>query len=195
MNPYQLTLAILMGFSLAATCGLRAFLPLFLIALAAKSGMITLSQGFEWMQSYPALVCFGTATVLEIMGDKIPLVDHALDAAGTFVRPIAGAIAACSLIRGFNPLAALVLGLIVGPIMAGAIHSAKSSLRLASTFLTGGAANPALSLAEDGTAAVTGIAGLLIPLVTAAVIVVALVLVARFTISRLRAKTRPAQPT
>lgn len=188
MNPYQLTLALLMGFSLAATCGLRAFLPLFLIALAAKAGMITLSHGFEWMQSYPALICFGSATILEILGDKIPIVDHALDASGTFVRPVAGAIAACSLIHGFDPLTGFVISIIMGSVVAGAVHTAKSSLRLGSTMLTAGLANPILSVAEDGAAVVTGVIGLLVPILAAAGIIIAMILIGRFTISRLKSK-------
>ena len=188
MDTWQIIFAILMGFSLAATCGLRAFLPLLIIGLGAKAGLVTLSNGFEWMASYPALICFGTATVLEIVGDKIPAVDHFLDAAGVFVRPIAGAIAAGSLIRGFDPLLALVIGIITGATIAGIVQILKGSFRLFSTFFTGGMANPAVSVAEDGATAVTGVVGIFFPYITAAVIVVLLVLGIRLALGGMRSR-------
>ena len=39
---------------------------------------------------------FGLATLIEIVGDKIPAVDHALDALSTLLRPAAGALLASS---------------------------------------------------------------------------------------------------
>jgi len=142
MDGYEITFALLMGFSLAATCGLRAFLPLFIIGLGAKAGMITLGSGFDWMMSYPALICFGSATVLEILADKIPAVDNLLDSAGIFVRPAAGALAASSLIRGMDPLLAVVIGIIMGGGIAGIVQTIKGTLRLLSTSFTGGAPQP-----------------------------------------------------
>ncbi len=192
MNGYEIAFAILMGFSLAAACGLRAFLPLFVIALGAKAGMITVAPGFEWMMSYTSLICFGLAAVLEILGDKIPAVDHALDSAGVIVRPVAGALAATSLIKGMDPLVATVIGIITGAGIAGLVQTLKAGLRLFSTAVTGGVANTALSAAEDGTTAVAGIVGLVFPWLTAAVIIILLALGGRMIFRRSRKKR--AQP-
>jgi hypothetical protein len=41
-------------------------------------------------------VLFGVATAVELVGDKIPAVDHALDVIGTPLRPRRGHIAASS---------------------------------------------------------------------------------------------------
>src|SRR5258708_4552810 len=79
-----------MGFALAATGGLRAFLPLFVAGLLARHGYVDLGPSFEWMQGTPALVVFGSAVVFEILADKIPAVDHPLAAAGVVVKPVAG---------------------------------------------------------------------------------------------------------
>jgi hypothetical protein len=188
MNAYEITFALLMGFSLAATCGLRAFLPLFIIALGAKAGLIQLGDGFDWMMSYPALICFGSATVLEILGDKIPAVDHVLDSAGAFVRPVAGALAASSLIKGVDPLVAVVIGIIMGGGIAGIVQTIKGALRLLSTAITGGIANPVVSAAEDGATAVTAFLGLIVPYVTAALILIGLFAGGRFFLRRLKPK-------
>ena len=188
MDTIQIIFAILMGFSLAATCGLRAFLPLLIISLGAKAGWIDLSSGFEWMASWPAIIVFGTATVLEILGDKVPTVDHLLDAGGVFVRPVAGAVAASSLIQGMNPLMTLVVGIILGATIAGIVNAIKGTFRGLSTALTGGVANPVVSLVEDGATALTGVLGLVVPYVTAAGIIVALVYGGKAVKSRMRCR-------
>ena len=175
MDVWQVVMAVLMGFSLAATCGLRAFLPLLLIGIAAKAGLVDLASGFDWMGSWTALACFGAATVIEILADKIPAVDHVLDAAGVFVRPIAGAVAASSLINGMDPLMGLVVGIIVGGTIAGIVQMIKGSFRLLSTGATGGIANPVISAVEDVAAVVTGVAGILVPLLAGIVIIALLV--------------------
>jgi len=175
MDTWQIVSALLAGFSLAAACGLRAFLPILIIGVFARAGMIHLAPGFDWIQSYPALLCFGAATLIELLGDKFPAVDHLLDSAGTFVRPIAGALAATSLIQGFDPLMNMVIGIILGSTTAGAVHVGKSSLRLASSLTTGGIGNPLLSTLEDAFSTVAGIVGLILPLLAALLIIFSLV--------------------
>ncbi len=185
MEGMQIVFAILMGFSLAATCGLRAFLPLLVIGIAAKTGFVDLSVNFEWMMSWPAIICFGSATVLEILGDKIPAVDHFLDSAGVVVRPVAGAIAASSMIQGMEPLTALVVGIIMGATVAGIVQFIKGSLRLVSTATTGGIANPAMSVVEDGATASVSILSIFVPVITAVLIMIGLVFGIRFAFGKL----------
>lgn len=52
------------GIGLSAACGFRVFVPLLSLSIAAESGHITLSPGFEWIGSSTAMFAFGTATVL-----------------------------------------------------------------------------------------------------------------------------------
>lgn len=141
-----------MGLSLAACAGLRAFLPLFFTGLAARLEWIPLLDRFDWLASDAALLVFGVAVLLEILGDKFPLVDHFLDSAALIVKPTAGAIAAVSVVTELDLLPAAVIGIVLGGGIAGVVHVGKAHLRLASTVLTGGLANPALSVVEDGVA-------------------------------------------
>lgn len=194
MDIAQIIFAILMGFSLAATCGLRAFLPLLIIGIAAKTGYVSLAPGFEWMMSWPAIICFGSATVLEILGDKFPAVDHVLDAAGIVVRPVAGALAASSMIQGMDPLLALVIGIIMGATIAAVVQTIKGGLRIFSTATTGGVANPIISTAEDSATAAAGIMGILIPALAAALILTVLLVGGWLILGRLRRK-QPARST
>jgi hypothetical protein len=141
---------VMMGVGLAACAGLRAFLPLLVVGLAGRLELVPLGSRFEWMAGDPALIVLGVAVVLELAADKVPVLDNVLDLAGTFVRPAAGAIAAASPLAALDPLTAMVVGVILGTTVAGTVHFAKTGLRLGSTGATGGLANPALSVAEDG---------------------------------------------
>ena len=172
MDPAMLIdqgLAVSMGLALATTCGLRAFLPLLVISGLSAIGKIDLAEGFLWMASPAALVCFSTAVIAETIADKFPAVDHALDAAGVFIKPTAAALATASMIHGFDPMLALVLGVMTGGVAAEAVHVAKAKVRLMSSALTGTVANPILSVGEDAMAVVGVVLSVLVPVLGLAV--------------------------
>src|SRR6266446_860807 len=106
----ELLAALALGVALAACAGLRAFLPLLLAGILARAGWLELGPSFQFLASNRALVLFGVASLLEILGDKIPVIDHALDALGTPLRPAAGALLAASVLAVLVPL--LVVGLL-----------------------------------------------------------------------------------
>lgn len=89
-------LPVLLGLGLAAATGLKTFLPLLMLALAARFDWfgVSLNDKVGWLDSTGALVGLAVATVAEFVADKVPLVDHALSAIGTVARPAAGALAA-----------------------------------------------------------------------------------------------------
>lgn len=149
MDPIHTAAAVILGLVLAATCGLRAFLPLGMVSGLGVTGLIELPDVLAWMGEPLALVCFGIATVAEVVGDKIPAVDHAMDAVGTLVRPAAGAVVGGALLAGADPMVACVFGLAGGTAVAGATHVGKAGVRAGSSVTTGGTGNPFLSLAED----------------------------------------------
>jgi hypothetical protein len=182
-----------MGFALAATVGLRAFLPLFVAGLLARHGYVDLGPSFEWMQGTPALVVFGSAVVFEILADKIPAVDHALDAAGVIVKPVAGTLVAAALFTHVDPVLAAVLGLIGGGTIAATVHAVKGTTRFFSSVTTGGVGNPVLSLVEDGLASVGILAAVLIP-VFAALAVLALVALGAWLYRRRRTRSVALPP-
>ena len=142
--------SVSLAIGLAACAGLRAWLPLLLAGGLSRAGLITLGSSFSFLGSNRALMLFGVATLVEIAGDKIPAVDHALDMLSTVLRPAAGALLAASVMWKIqDPLVALAMGVAVGAPAALVPHAAKSVLRAASTTFTGGLANPVISVAED----------------------------------------------
>jgi hypothetical protein len=172
--------AIALAIALAACAGLRAWLPLLLTGALSRWGLLELGESFRFLGSNRALAIFAIATVLELVGDKIPVVDHSLDMLGTVLRPAAGALLAASILGHVSdPLTAVVLGTALGAPAALVPHAAKSVLRAASTTLTAGLANPILSVMEDAATLMLFALAVLVPLVVIGMLAIMLYLVAR----------------
>jgi hypothetical protein len=177
---FGMWLALVSGIAIAAACGLRAFLPLLALGIAGRFGVLELKSGSEWLTSDLALICFGFATVVEIAGDKIPVVDHALDFVGTLIRPAAAWLGAYSvLVHWPTPWAQIAAGALGGGALA--VHAIKAKLRLGSSVVSLGQGNPWLSATEDIVASAILLTALLAPLI-ALLLVVLLV----WTLSRRR---------
>lgn len=181
-SPFQVwVLPALVGLGLAASTGLRTFLPLLMLALAARFGWfgIELNARMQWLHADAAVAALGVAAAVEFVADKIPVVDNALSGIGLVVRPLAAALAAGSLFVGVDPLLAAVAGVIVGAPTALAFNAAQGGLRLASTATTGGLGNPLVSLFEDVLAFFTAFLALLAPLLAPVLLVVLALIVGR----------------
>ncbi|PZN98441.1 MAG: DUF4126 domain-containing protein [Alphaproteobacteria bacterium] len=187
-------LPALLGLGLASATGLRTFLPLLMLALAAKFEMfgIRLNDQMDWLGSWPAISALAVAAVAEFAGDKIPAVDHALNAAGYVTRPIAGAVAAGSVFWGVDPATAAVAGIIVGAPTALAFNAAQTGVRVGSTATTGGLGNPIVSLIEDVLAVLTVIVAFLAPVIIPLVLVILAIVVFRLA---KRIRDRPTRVT
>lgn len=167
--------AVLLGLSLAASTGLNTFLPLLMLAGAAHFKVLDaeniLNGSFAWIASGGALTALALAAAVEIVGDKIPAVDHLLDGFGTLARPIVGAFAAASVFTNADPAMAALAGLVIGAPTALGFHAAKAGTRATSSATTLGVANPVLSTIEDIVAVLFPIVGLVAPLLVPVVLV------------------------
>ena len=83
LSGFDLVLSIALGIGLAAAVGFRVFLPMLVMSVAAYSGHLTLSSGFAWLATPPALVMLSVAALLEILAYYIPGVDNLLDTTAT----------------------------------------------------------------------------------------------------------------
>lgn len=184
----SLLLAAFTGIALAACAGLRVFLPLFAAGAAARFFDWPLASSMEWLSGDMALVTFGVASVVEIVADKVPALDHLLDGAQTFLAPAAGAIVAVSSLSDLPASTALALGVITGAPIAGGVHLLAATTRLGSSALTLGAGNPVLSVLEDAMAGIGVVLAFVLPIV-----VVSGVLLLALGIRRWR-RSRAASP-
>jgi len=158
-------LSIALGIGLSAACGFRIFVPLLIMSGAAYTGHISLSSGFEWIGTLPALIVFGTATILEILAYYIPWLDQLLDTIATPAAVVAGVVASASVFTEVSPLFRWILALIGGGGIAGLVQGATALTRLKSTAFTGGLGNPILSTAELFGSIITSLLALWVPLI------------------------------
>jgi hypothetical protein len=169
--------SVALGLGLSASAGFRVFIPLLVAAIAGKMGILPLAEEFSWMSGWPAIICFGTATLAEIIAYYIPLFDNLIDTINTPLAILAGTLLATSVLPVDSELLKWVFGFLVGGGSAGIIHTGTALLRLASTKTTAGTANPVLSTGEHIAAAGTSLASLFVPLFTAIVVLGLLVLI------------------
>ncbi|MGK7911332.1 MAG: DUF4126 domain-containing protein [Synechococcus sp.] len=156
---------IFLGLTLAATAGLRAWLPLLALSVLGYLDVIPLNEQLGWLASQNAIVVLAIATVLEIVADKIPAVDHAMDTIGIVIRPAAGALAMSAAIADIDPLIAITLGIAAGGTSAEVVELGKATTRVFANVTSFGIGGRALSVTEDGLAISGIVLGFLMPII------------------------------
>lgn len=167
----DLVLPIVSGVVLAGATGFRAFLPLAVVSWSIRLGWLEPHSAFQWLGSDAALLGLSVAVILEFLGDKIPVVDHFLDAVGSFVKPAAATLAFAPLLGDLDPWYSVVIAILGGATVATGVHLAKAKSRLAANAVSFGLAAPVLSVIEDIVVFLLILLALLLPLVALAAVV------------------------
>ena len=179
------------GIVLAASAGLRAFMPLLGVGLAARLLDWPIAPSMQWLSSDAGLLGLGIAAVVELAADKVPVVDHVLDLVHTVAGPLAGALVTFSVLGDTPPAAAMILALALGAPVAGGVHAIAAATRVKSTMVTGGTMNPAVSVAEDGISVAAIVMALFVPLLALIVATLVVYAVGRFVFRRLGRRRVP----
>lgn len=172
MPALQLALSIALGIGLAAAVGFRVFLPMLVASIAAYTGHLPLSSGFEWLGTAPAIVMLGVAAVVEILAYYIPGVDNLLDAIAAPAALIAGTVVAAAVMTDLPPIVKWTTAVIAGGGAAGLTQGLTSLLRMKSTVLTAGLGNHALATGEWGGALLVSLLALAVPVLAVALVAV-----------------------
>jgi hypothetical protein len=106
------------------------------------------------------------------------VLDQALDAIGTVLRPAAAWVGSYAILQGWGTPWAQLFALAMGA-GALAVHGAKASTRVGSTSLSFGTANPLLSVIEDIVTFLLIALAVLVPLLALAFVVLLFVLIFR----------------
>jgi len=164
------------AFGLSASAGLNAYLPLLVVALAARyTNLIQLNEPWNVMTNGWVIATLVVLLLIEMTVDKIPAVDTVNDVLQTVGRPVAGAIlfaASSGVVGDLNPIVAFVAGLLV----AGTVHTAKSVARPAVTATTAGAGNWLVSILEDILALIAAVLSILLPIIIGLTVIFLLLL-------------------
>lgn len=179
-------IAALTGMGLSAAAGLNAYIPFLIVALVARfTDVITLPATYAWIESWWAIGIGAVLLLSEVVLDKIPAVDSVNDAVQTFIRPAMGGLvfaataAAADLDSSAWMTAHPWVGIVLGVVVSGLVHTGKVAARPVVNMGTAGFGAPVVSTAEDGASVGLSLAALFAPLLClVALILLAWVLVA-----------------
>jgi hypothetical protein len=171
----EIITGVAIGLGLAASCGFRVFVPMLVASIAAKMGIFPVHEGFQWLAGWPAIISFGTATVVEILAYYIPFVDNLLDAITTPLAICGGTLLMTSVLPVDNDFLKWVTGFIFGGGAAATIQGGSVLTRLASTKMTAGAGNAVVATGEHAAAFGTSVLSLVIPLIVAALLILLII--------------------
>ena len=190
----ELLTAIALGVGLSASCGFRVFVPMLVASIAAHLGIFPVQEGFQWLGSWPAMICFGTATLFEILAYYIPFVDNLLDGITTPLAVGAGTLLLTSVLPIDNNMLQWLTGFIIGGGVVATVQGGSVLTRLASTNLTAGAGNPIVATGEHAAAFGTSLLSLAVPFAVATFLLLLIVFILfKFRKKLLRIKSNPSQ--
>jgi hypothetical protein len=167
----EIITAIALGIGLSASAGFRVFIPMLVASIAARTGVFPVHEGFQWLASWPAIICFGSATIIEILAYYIPFVDNLLDTITTPLAAVAGTVLLTSVLPLDNDMLKWITGLIFGGGAAATVQSGSVLTRLASTKLTAGTGNHVVATGEHAAAIGTSLLSLVVPVLIAFVVI------------------------
>ena len=159
-------LGLIIGIGLSAACGFRLIVPFMVISISALSGNLTLAPDMEWIGTYPALITFSIATLLEILVYFIPWVDDIMGVLSIPVSVVAGTILTAAFVPEMSPFLRWSLAAIAGGTVAGTTETLTTGLRFASTATTAGMGNGLLSIGELLSSTLLALLALLVPVIS-----------------------------
>lgn len=171
-------LEVLTGSGLAASAGLNAYIPLLLMGLLARyTDLMDLPSGWQWLGNGWVVLILAALLAVEVVADKVPVVDHVNDVVQTVVRPTAGGLAfgagsSSQTVTVSDPDTFFSshqwVPVLVGVLIALGVHLLKAAARPLINATTAGFGAPVASTAEDATSAVMSVVAILLPVLVLA---------------------------
>jgi Domain of unknown function (DUF4126) len=196
-------LEALTGTGLAASAGLNAYIPLLMMGVLARfTDAIHLPGGWTWLSNGWVLLILAVLLSIEMVADKVPVVDHVNDIVQTVVRPTAGGLAFGA---GSESRTVTVsdpgtffsshqwLPVAAGILIAFCVHGVKATARPVVNVSTAGFGAPIVSTLEDFGSVAMSLLAVLLPVL----VLVGLLLMVWFAVwvVRRRRRRRPKRET
>ena len=192
-------LEALTGTGLAASAGLNAYIPLLTMGLLARySDLLDLPTGWQWLSDGWVIAILALLLAVEVVADKVPVVDHVNDVVQTVVRPTAGGLAfgagsTSETVTVTDPGAFFGshqwVPIAAGVVIALCVHGVKAASRPVVNATTAGVGAPVASTAEDFSSVLLSVLAILLP-VLVLVALAAMVLAAAWVFRRRRERRR-----
>jgi hypothetical protein len=167
-------LEALTGTGLAASAGLNAYIPLMVMGLLARyTDLIDLPSGWSWLGNGWVLTILGLLLAVEVVADKVPVVDHVNDVVQTVVRPTAGGLAfgagsGAQTVTVSDPGSFFTshqwVPVVSGVLIALCVHGVKAAARPVVNVSTAGFGAPVASTAEDIGSFLMSVLAILMPI-------------------------------
>ncbi|MEU8255382.1 DUF4126 domain-containing protein [Micromonospora inaquosa] len=164
---------VLTGTGLAASAGLNAYIPLLILGLLGRyTDLIDLPSGWTWLGNGWVIAIMAVLLAVEMVADKVPLVDHINDMVHTVVRPTAGGLAfgagsSSETVTVSDPGSFFSshqwVPVVTGVLLALGVHLLKSAARPVVNAATAGFGAPVASTAEDATSVVISLVAVILP--------------------------------
>ncbi|GLZ59048.1 DUF4126 domain-containing protein [Micromonospora parva] len=164
---------VLTGTGLAASAGLNAYIPLLILGLLGRyTDLIDLPSGWTWLGNGWVIVIMAVLLAVEVVADKVPVVDHVNDVVQTVVRPTAGGLAfgagsSSETVTVSDPGSFFSshqwVPVVTGVLLALGVHLLKSAARPVVNAATAGFGAPVASTAEDATSVVVSLVAIILP--------------------------------
>ncbi|MEU1586228.1 DUF4126 domain-containing protein [Micromonospora sp. NPDC005710] len=164
---------VLTGTGLAASAGLNAYIPLLILGLLGRyTDLIDLPSGWTWLGNGWVIAIMAALLVVEMVADKVPVVDHINDVVQTVVRPTAGGLAfgagsSSETVTVSDPGSFFSshqwVPVVTGVLLALGVHLLKSAARPVINATTAGFGAPVASTAEDATSVVVSLVAIILP--------------------------------
>ncbi|SCE95613.1 protein of unknown function [Micromonospora coriariae] len=171
-------LEVLTGTGLAASAGLNAYIPLLTLGLLARyTDLIDLPSGWTWLGNGWVVAILALLLAVEMVADKVPVVDHVNDVVQTVVRPTAGGLAfgagsSSETVTVTDPGSFFSshqwVPVVTGVLLAFGVHLLKSAARPVVNATTAGFGAPVASTAEDATSVVVSLVAIILPVLVLA---------------------------
>ncbi|TMF95618.1 MAG: DUF4126 domain-containing protein [Chloroflexi bacterium] len=162
MNPALLSLPA--AFGLAGASGLNATLPLLIVSLLARLGLIHLGSPYDALASDVAFYGLIVLAVVEFAIDKVPALDSVGHAVMLPLAAASGAILFASqtgAVTDVHPGLAVIISVLAGAGVSSTVHLVRAGVRpVANVVLLG----PPLSFLEDTASAALSLAATLAPI-------------------------------
>lgn len=169
---------VLTGTGLAASAGLNAYIPLLTMGLLARyTDLIDLPTGWQWLGNGWVILILAVLLAVEVVADKVPVVDHVNDVVQTVVRPTAGGLAfgagsTSETVTVSDPgsffSSSEWIPVVTGVLIALGVHLLKSAARPVINATTAGVGAPVASTAEDATSVVMSVVAIILPVLVLA---------------------------
>ncbi len=183
---------------LATSAGLNAYIPLMAMGLLDRyTGLVQLPHSWAWLSNGWVLGILSVLLAIEVVADKVPVVDHINDVVQTFVRPTSGGLAFGAATSAQTATVTDPGSFFAGhswvPIAAGAVislfvHGAKATARPVINTTTAGFGAPIVSTIEDVFSVAMSLVAIIMPVL---IIIMLVILVAGFwALIRRRARRR-----